>query len=520
MKDDKTRSTDIKVGIFVTLGVATLMLVVFVIGQERHFFERPVFLKAFFSNVAGLKVGAPVRLAGVDVGIVSRIDFPGIVPEAPTMVAGSVDVGSDRYRGVAPDLDLVGGAGTVKGWRLPLQKEELRFDDPTPMSVAAIAKAPEGQGDGRLSAQVLFVGTDQWGAPLRQTIDVAVIKGTTARTVGDVKFSTVTDAVLRYVADAEAGEQLLVGIDPTREIQATLRVHGDSLERIRKGSVAKVDSMGLLGDKTIDISMGPAGNPRHEDGHTIEAKPVGDLFADLEKGISEIKGAFAGVRDVLGSFLEGGGEAKVNELLDIVNALGEEVQHGEGLVHQLIYDDTSANKYKIKEVIAQLNVATSKVNGTLADIDKMVEEVKTGDGVIHAAVYGEGGKETISEAQKTLAQARQILEDVRTKEGIVHQLIYKEDNGATIANVTAATDNLKVASDDLKTTTADVKEIVAEVKRGEGTLGALIKDPSVYEDVKVLLGNVKRNDAVKALVRYAIEREDQIASPKKAAPTK
>ncbi len=150
----------------------------------------------------------------------------------------------------------------------------------------------------------------------------------------------------------------------------------------------------------------------------------------------------------------------------------------------------------------------------------MVEEVKTGDGVIHAAVYGEGGKETISEAQKTLAQARQILEDVRTKEGIVHQLIYKEDNGATIANVTAATDNLKVASDDLKTTTADVKEIVAEVKRGEGTLGALIKDPSVYEDVKVLLGNVKRNDAVKALVRYAIEREDQIASPKKAAPTK
>ena len=95
----------------------------------------------------------------------------------------------------------------------------------------------------------------------------------------------------------------------------------------------------------------------------------------------------------------------------------------------------------------------------------------------------------------------------------VHQLIYKEDNGATIANVTEATDNLKVASDDLKTTTADVKEIVAEVKRGEGTLGALIKDPSVYEDVKTLLGNVKRNDAVKALVRYAIEREDQIASP-------
>jgi hypothetical protein len=33
-------------------------------------------------------------------------------------------------------------------------------------------------------------------------------------------------------------------------------------------------------------------------------------------------------------------------------------------------------------------------------------------------------------------------------------------------------------------------------------------DPSVYEDLKMLLGNVQRNQALRALVRYSIQRDD------------
>jgi hypothetical protein len=32
-------------------------------------------------------------------------------------------------------------------------------------------------------------------------------------------------------------------------------------------------------------------------------------------------------------------------------------------------------------------------------------------------------------------------------------------------------------------------------------------DPSVYEDLKMLLGNVQRNQALRALVRYSIQRD-------------
>ena len=65
---------------------------------------------------------------------------------------------------------------------------------------------------------------------------------------------------------------------------------------------------------------------------------------------------------------------------------------------------------------------------------------------------------------------------------------------------------------------ADLHAIVANVRAGKGTLGALLNDPSVYEDLKVLLGNVERNKSLRALVRYSIEQDE--ASRANAAPKK
>jgi len=54
----------------------------------------------------------------------------------------------------------------------------------------------------------------------------------------------------------------------------------------------------------------------------------------------------------------------------------------------------------------------------------------------------------------------------------------------------------------------DLRALLAGLREGKGTLGALLVDPSVYEDLKMLLGNVQRNQALRALVRYSIQRDD------------
>jgi len=57
--------------------------------------------------------------------------------------------------------------------------------------------------------------------------------------------------------------------------------------------------------------------------------------------------------------------------------------------------------------------------------------------------------------------------------------------------------------------TGDLRQIVADLRAGKGTLGALLVDPSIYEDAKSVLGNVQRNDALRALVRYSIKQDEK-----------
>ncbi len=58
------------------------------------------------------------------------------------------------------------------------------------------------------------------------------------------------------------------------------------------------------------------------------------------------------------------------------------------------------------------------------------------------------------------------------------------------------------------------------MKAGKGTIGALLVDPSVYEDIKALVGNVERNQVLRALVRYSIKQEDGTPAPATLAQPK
>jgi phospholipid/cholesterol/gamma-HCH transport system substrate-binding protein len=72
----------------------------------------------------------------------------------------------------------------------------------------------------------------------------------------------------------------------------------------------------------------------------------------------------------------------------------------------------------------------------------------------------------------------------------------------------------------LNAMSGDLKAIVADMRAGKGTLGALLVDPSIYEDLKVVLGNVERNKALRALVRYSIRRDEATPSVEDPAPSR
>jgi phospholipid/cholesterol/gamma-HCH transport system substrate-binding protein len=72
------RSSLVRVGLFVILGGIAIVVGVFLVGREEGLFRESFHVTSYFTTIEGLRAGAAVRLAGVDIGIVDKIT---ITPE-------------------------------------------------------------------------------------------------------------------------------------------------------------------------------------------------------------------------------------------------------------------------------------------------------------------------------------------------------------------------------------------------------------------------------------------------------
>ncbi len=95
----KNMST-IRLGLFITLGMALLVLGIFMIGQKNSLFSSTFNVKAYFKDVQGLRSGASVRLSGIDVGSVKSIE---IAKDTSGRVEVSMNLQTDIRRFIKTD---------------------------------------------------------------------------------------------------------------------------------------------------------------------------------------------------------------------------------------------------------------------------------------------------------------------------------------------------------------------------------------------------------------------------------
>jgi phospholipid/cholesterol/gamma-HCH transport system substrate-binding protein len=70
---EKSTSSTIRLGVFVTLGVIIFTVAVYMIGQKQSMFSETFFIRAHFNNVNGLQPGNNVRFSGINVGSVTSV---------------------------------------------------------------------------------------------------------------------------------------------------------------------------------------------------------------------------------------------------------------------------------------------------------------------------------------------------------------------------------------------------------------------------------------------------------------
>jgi len=286
------------------------------------------------------------------------------------------------------------------------------------------------------------------------------------------------------------------------KVYVTLAVAREEAVRIRNATAATIEGKGLLGDKMVQLAWDdalakelrqkgedpnatvPPGGWLHTGPGADPMAAVGVVTKKAQLVLENLEKATAGIAD----------EKFKEDLQGTMHALRvilEGVSEKEGVAHRMIFDVEEGKR--VDRILVNLEATTANLAHVSADARDVSARVKSGPGLAHTLVYDD---QLAAGMTGTMVELHKSLQAVRTGNGLAHAIVYGDDQTQHLMG------NMNAMSDDLR-------EIVANMKAGRGTVGALLVDPTVYEDIKSLVGNVERNQVLRALVRYSIKQNEE-----------
>ncbi len=224
-------------------------------------------------------------------------------------------------------------------------------------------------------------------------------KGAPVRVAG-VEVGQVTDL-------AFAGRQVDVWFEVNREHQA----------RITTASVARVGSVSLLGQGSVDITPATQGMPIPDWGYVPAAKSpaaLSDVTEQASQGVQEL------------------------------TALIKDIRAGKGTVGKLV---TEQQLY-------------DELRGFLAAAHDVMQGIQEGDGTLGRLLKNPQAAKSL---EASLENLRVMTERLNEGEGSIGRLLHDDTFARTLSD-----------------TTAGMRDVVGRINRGEGTAGKLISDPSLF----------------------------------------
>ncbi len=225
------------------------------------------------------------------------------------------------------------------------------------------------------------------------------------------------------------------------------------------------------------------------------------VFIFIVFSIGDGKGIFSSQMTFYGRFhevkgLHQGSEVSLNGLrVGVVKQINVDKDTRE-LVVTMSVDKSNANQIK------QDTLAVVRTQGVLGDkyielsIGSVGEPLK--DGVF---IPTDSAPDLFSKGGNFVDELSQQF----AKDGNVDKLL--SGLNQTSQNLAALTASLQKgkSAEKLSQSMEHLESILAKVDNGEGTLGALVNDPSVYEDLKSMMGGAKRSSILKYFMRSFID---------------
>jgi phospholipid/cholesterol/gamma-HCH transport system substrate-binding protein len=251
-------------------------------------------------------------------------------------------------------------------------------------------------------------------------------------------------------------EQIIIINDSTLRVE--MKIEETVKEHIKKDAIASIGSDGLVGNMVVNINWGKGNMPTIEDG-------------DILPSYSRLKTA-----DLLNTL------GKTNENIAIFSndllTIAERINNGKGTISMFLNDSLMA--VELRQSITNIKTTTAFLNETSNQLKNIADQIQSGDGLVG-----------------TLINDTLIMNRI---DGIISRL----EESRFYDQLDSTMHYLQLSSEKIASSSDELNQLMIGLNSGEGTVGILLKDSLMAEELKQTLKNLNKgsvllNEDLKAL---------------------
>ena len=234
-------------------------------------------------------------------------------------------------------------------------------------------------------------------------------------------------------------------------IEVEVRVDADVAGRIRTDTRATLRTLGLLGDKYIELV--PGEDP------DADAIPVGGTIPSVDP--TDYEALFGQSGDIVTNVVEVSAALK--------DVLGT-IQRGEGLLGAMVKNREFGDR-----TLQSLESTLTNIRETSGRLDRILENVERGNGPLGRLIRD---PELAKSLDRSIRNLEKTTRRFATGEGAAMRLV---DDRAYADRVLGA----------LERTATNLAAVSEKLDRGDGTLGKLINDATLHDEAEGLVRDVR-----------------------------
>ncbi len=249
------------------------------------------------------------------------------------------------------------------------------------------------------------------------------------------------------------------------KITVELSINAETLQYLKKDSHAEILTLGLLGDKYLEVTPG-----------SIEAEPIEEGFPIEGVAPVEIQEIFESSKDSIG---------KLTNFVEMLETTIAKIERGEGTVAKLLNDPSVFNNIK----------------NTTGELSRLIKKMESGGGTVGKLVNEDALYKDVSSA---VSDVKLFAESLKDSKGTLTKLI---DDPALYNRFQKASESLDVFTQKLayskgtvnkllddeslynnvNDVSVKVNTILEKIDSGQGLMGSLVSDDELTVELKTTL---------------------------------